>query len=100
MKNRTKQDVLQEFRTSELLHAARVVFSKRGFHDATIDEIARQAGVAKGTVYLYFKSKEAIYLGALRDGISTLIAEMRSKAEGDGTAEEKMRNLLAAKIGF
>jgi len=97
---RTKQDVLSEFRKSELLSAARSVFARRGFHEATIDDIAREAGVAKGTVYLYFDSKQQIYLEALRFGIESLVAEMRMKATASGTCADKLRGLVAAKIEF
>jgi AcrR family transcriptional regulator len=97
---KTKKDVLQEFRTSELLAAARTVFSRKGFHDATIDDIAHEAGVAKGTVYLYFKSKQDIYLDALRDGIENLIQEMRAVSATLDTAEAKLRKLIAVKLGF
>src|ERR1041385_2330758 len=97
---KTRKDVLQEFRTSELLAAARTVFSRKGFHDATIDDIAHEAGVAKGTVYLYFKSKHDIYIEALRDGIGNLISEMRREAEGPGTAEAKLRRVIAVKLAF
>jgi len=97
---RTKEDVLQEFRKSELLSAARTVFSRDGFHDATIDDIAREAGVAKGTVYLYFKSKQEIYLAALRDGVELLNEEMRAEAAIPGAAADRLRRLLTAKITF
>ena len=97
---RTKKDVLQEFRTSELLSAARSVFSRKGFHNATIDDIAQEAGVAKGTVYLYFKSKQDIYLGALRDGIQTLLQEMRAETDVDGAAEAKLRKIIAVKLAY
>src|SRR5215470_8790375 len=97
---RTKKDVLQEFRTSELLSAARSVFSRKGFHNATIDDIAQEAGVAKGTVYLYFKSKQDIYLEALRDGIQTLLQEMRAETDADGAAESKLRKLIAVKLAY
>ena len=97
---RTKKDVLQEFRKSELLSAARTVFSRDGFHDATIDDIAREAGVAKGTVYLYFKSKQEIYLAALRDGVELLNEEMRAEAAVPGPAADRLRRLLTAKITF
>lgn len=100
IESRTKKDVLQEFRKSELLSAARTVFSEKGFHAATIDDIARVAGVAKGTVYLYFKSKNEIYLGALRDGIELLNQEMRNEASVPGTAADRLRRLLTAKIAF
>lgn len=97
---RSKKDVVQEFRKSEILSAARIVFSRKGFHDATIDDIAQEAGVAKGTVYLYFKSKQEIYVEALRDGVSQLIEDMRAEAALPGSAEERLRRVLAAKIAF
>src|SRR5258706_3438705 len=99
-RTKTRKDVLQEFRTSELLSAARRVFSRKGFHDATIDDIAHEAGVAKGTVYLYFKSKQDIYLDALRDGVETLIQEMLAAVTGPGAAEAKLRQLIAVKLAF
>src|SRR5215472_104292 len=97
---RTKKDVLQEFRKSELLSAARTVFSGRGFHDATIDDIAHDAGVAKGTVYLYFESKHEIYLAALRESVELLNEQMRAEAAVPGSASERLRRLLTAKIAF
>jgi AcrR family transcriptional regulator len=47
-------------RRQQLLQAARQVFSNNGYHDATVDDITRAAGVAKGTFYLYFAEKRAI----------------------------------------
>src|SRR5580765_2408580 len=98
--NRTKRQVVSEYRTSELLDAARTVFSRKGFHNATIDDIAHEAGVAKGTVYLYFKSKQDIYLEALRDGIQTLLQEMRAETAADDTAVAKLRKLIAVKLAY
>src|SRR5262245_47767167 len=97
---RTKKEVVQEFRKSELLRAARIVFSRKGFHDATIDDIAAEAGVAKGTVYLYFQSKNDIYLDALRDGIRMLNDQMRIQATAQGSVKDRLRNLIATKISF
>ena len=45
-----------------IMDAAMIVYSDEGFHVATMDAIAKQSGLGKGTVYLYFKSKEAIML--------------------------------------
>jgi len=97
---KTKKDIVQEFRKSELLDAARSVFSRKGFHDATIDDVAREAGVAKGTVYLYFESKQEIYLAALRDGIETLIQEMRAEAAKAGPADVRLKGLIGVKVAF
>jgi AcrR family transcriptional regulator len=46
-----------------LLRAAFAVVTEKGYFETTVDEVARRAGVAKGTVYLYFKDKPAIYIG-------------------------------------
>ena len=97
---RTKKDVLSEFRKSELLIAARAVFGKKGFHDASIEEIAEMAEVAKGTVYLYYKSKKDLYLEALRFGIESLVAELKARADTSGTFLETLRVLTHTKIVF
>jgi AcrR family transcriptional regulator len=80
---KSKQTVVSEFRCSEILEAASKVFGRRGFARATVDEIAEAAGVAKGTVYLYFPSKREIYLDVLRRGLVLL-------------TEETVRNVVAA----
>ena len=97
---KTKKEVLSEFRRNELLVAARAIFSKKGFHDATIDEIAEAAEVAKGTVYLYYKSKRDLYLEALRYGIESLNRELNLKAAEAGAFREKLRILTATKMDF
>jgi AcrR family transcriptional regulator len=97
---KTRKDVVSEFRRTELLTAARSVFSKKGFHDATIDDIAEIAEVAKGTVYLYYKSKREIYLEALRFGVESLNNELNLKAAGPGKCLEKLRILTSTKLEF
>ena len=97
---RTKKDVLSEFRRSELLIAARAVFGKKGFHDASIEEIAELAEVAKGTVYLYYKSKRDLYMEALRFGVESLNKELKARLGGPGTCLETLRVLTETKIQF
>ena len=97
---KTRKDVLSEFRRSELLTAARTIFSKKGFHDATIDDVAEAAKVAKGTVYLYYKSKKELYMEALRFGVESLNQELRSRADGPGSCLETLRILTETKILF
>lgn len=60
----TKKEVVTAFRTREILAAARQLMESRGLEAVTMEEIAGAAGVAKGTVYLYFPSKDEL-LGAL-----------------------------------
>jgi TetR/AcrR family transcriptional regulator len=52
----------KEQRRSDILDAAEKVFFKKGFEQATMDDVATQAELSKGTIYLYFKSKEELYI--------------------------------------
>ncbi len=65
-----KQDPIQEMvaaaRRTQILDAATVVFAKKGFHRATVKDIAQQAGVADGTIYTYFESKTDVLLHILQ----------------------------------
>ncbi len=97
---RTKKEVLSEFRRSELLTAARTIFGRKGFHDASIDQIAEMAEVAKGTVYLYYKSKKELYMEALRYGVESLNRELRARASQPGSCLETLRALTETKIVF
>ena len=97
---RTKKDVVTEFRTSEILEAARKIFAKKGFHDATVDDIANAAGVAKGTVYLYYRSKQEVYIAALKFGISQMYSALIEEVARYSTAEEKLKALIAAKLAY
>jgi len=97
---RTKKEVLTEFRTAELLAAARRVFAEKGFHDATVEDIAELAGVAKGTVYLYFPSKQAAYWAALEHDLVKLHEETRRKVEAAEGLEDKIRTFLGFKLRY
>jgi AcrR family transcriptional regulator len=97
---RTKKDVVTEFRTAGILEAARKVFASKGFNDATMDDIADAAGVAKGTVYLYYSSKRDVYFAALKFGIRQMYSMLVDKLEAASTTEDKFRTLIAAKLAY
>ena len=61
-----------EARPDEMLDAALAVFSEKGFAGTKVDEVARRAGVSKGTVYLYFPSKEALMEGIVRRAVAPI----------------------------
>src|SRR4030095_6053518 len=60
-------------RRTDILLAAEDVFAAKGYHNASIEEIARAAEYATGTVYLYFKDKEALYVELFEEKIRELI---------------------------
>jgi TetR/AcrR family transcriptional regulator len=65
-------------RPTQIIDAALDVFSEQGFAAAKLDEIARRAGVSKGTIYLYFTSKEDLFKAVVND---TIGAQLRSAAQ-------------------
>ncbi len=97
---RTKKDVVTEFRTVGILEAARKVFAMKGFNEATVDDIADAAGVAKGTVYLYYRSKRELYLAALKFGIQQMYAALDDQLKAESTTEGKLRALIAVKLAY
>ena len=97
---KTKREVVSEFRSAEILEAARKVFAKRGFDQTTVDGIAAAAGIAKGTLYLYFHSKREIYLGALKRDVLALHAETTSRVAACDTIEEKIRAFISTRVRY
>jgi len=98
--SKTRKEVIKEFRTAGLLEAARKVFGQKGFHDATVDEIAAAAGVAKGTVYLYYRSKQEVYWAALEHGITELHDQLQTCLAEEKLLENRIRAFIAIKIRY
>lgn len=98
--SKTKHDVLSEFRCAEILEAARRVFARKGFDQTTVDDIAAAAGVAKGTLYLYFRSKREIYFEALKEGVLALHAESDRRMASGATAAQKIRAFISTRVKY
>lgn len=65
-----------EIRPQQILEAAFRVFGTRGLHQATLDDVARAAGITKGTIYLYFPSKAALFSAMLKARVNDLLPPM------------------------
>ena len=85
----------KDARPAEIVAAALEVFVERGFAATKLDEVARRAGVTKGTVYLYFDGKEALFKALIRDTIVPALATgERLVAEHRGSAADLLRRLI------
>ncbi len=80
----------KEQRKEEILDAAQGIFFEKGFSIATVDEIAEAAELSKGTLYLYYKSKEDMYLGVLMRGMKKLYDELEQIVMSDDTTIQKL----------
>jgi AcrR family transcriptional regulator len=89
-------------RHQEILDAARQEFFERGFHRPTVDDVATRAEVSKGTIYLYFESKEGILAHLLIEGLDLLVKEMGAvcKPELSPAPERNLQDLANAYLGF
>ncbi|MGC9159169.1 MAG: TetR/AcrR family transcriptional regulator [Terracidiphilus sp.] len=95
---KSKQKLVSEFRRAAIIDAARTVFARRGFAQGIIDEIAREAGIAKGTVYLYFRSKSEIYKAVLDQDMKALIKGTLRRIDAAATLDEKIAAFILARI--
>jgi AcrR family transcriptional regulator len=85
-----KQDQ-QQIRREEILNAAKEVFSNTGFHQADVSEIAKIANIAKGTVYLYYPTKKALFLAVIELGLERLASEIKNKLQDINDPHEKIK---------
>lgn len=65
----------KEARPSELTAAALALFVEKGFAATRLEDVAQRAGVSKGTLYLYFDSKEALFKAVIQEGVVPVVAE-------------------------
>ncbi|MBZ9689723.1 TetR/AcrR family transcriptional regulator [Clostridium estertheticum] len=82
--NKTKRDIFQ---------SAVKVFSTNGYDGATMEEISTSAGVAKGTVYYHFKSKDEVFKYIITEGVSLLRQQIQNIIKGPGDYSYKLRQL-------
>ena len=91
----TRRQRRKEARPAELAAAALALFVEKGFAATRLDDVAARAGVSKGTLYLYFDSKEALFRAVIEESVLPLIDACELKVEALGADPERLlRELL------
>ncbi len=85
---------------TRILDAAVKVFARKGFHATRVSEVAKAAGVADGTIYLYFKSKEELLTSLFEDRVSHLLAYMKDELPTLPTAPARLRAVINMQLGL
>ncbi len=85
-----KRQRRKDARPAELIEAALQAFSETGFGGTKIEDIARRAGVAKGTVYRYFPTKDALFEAVVREHITPIFARLESSGDSSGDASSQL----------
>jgi len=83
-----------EDKKERILDAATVEIARHGYHQTTVAVIARRAGVADGTIYLYFKNKEEILVSLFERALGRFIAKGQEQLEGMTGAADKLRAIV------
>jgi TetR/AcrR family fatty acid metabolism transcriptional regulator len=83
-----------------ILKAAVKVFARNGFHATRVSEVAKAAGVADGTIYLYFKSKDELLVSLFEDRIGKLLAFMEHSLPKLPSAPERLRAVIDMQLGL
>ncbi|HEX7152089.1 MAG TPA: helix-turn-helix domain-containing protein [Thermoanaerobaculia bacterium] len=97
---KSKEEVVQEYRIQSIQEATMRVIARKGMAAATMQEIAEEAGVAKGTIYLYFRDRDELVEKTFERAITELISKVDGAMQMPGTFYEKLRAAFAAKIAF
>ncbi len=83
-----------------ILRGAVKVFAKKGFYASRVAEIARAAGVADGTIYLYFKNKDDVLTSLFEDRIARLLTLLREEVERTAGAQQRVRRIVEFQLGL
>ncbi len=96
MAGRKKSDATRQ----AIVKAAEEVFAHADFHEVLTDEIAARAGIGKGTLYRYFRSKEELYLAAIGEGLTELHATVTAVLQKNTPLPETIARLTRTLIGY
>lgn len=96
----TKKEVVTAFRTREILTAAREVMERHGVDAATMGEIAQAAGIAKGTIYLYFHSKEELIQALMSQVGENMHRDLKAIIDTSYSPRDKLPRVLAVLVDY
>lgn len=100
MANKSKEEVVEEFRIRSIQEAALRVIARRGLDAASMQEIADEAGIAKGTIYLYFQNQAELVERTFDAALGRLMERLDSALEKGQGFREHLRTLIHTQIEF
>ncbi len=96
----TKEALVEEFRRETILKAARHVMARRGLAGASMQAIADEAGLAKGTLYLYFKDRDELLEQAAGHVLDELLARVKGVLRPERPLRDGLRDLVRTNLEF
>jgi len=83
----------------QIVDAAVRVFARNGYYNSRVSDIAREAGIASGTIYLYFRTKDEILVTLFREKMAAWVDYVREQIRGEADVVAKVRRLVALHFG-
>lgn len=100
LSNLPKREANKIMSRYQILKASRQLFTKKGYNETMMKDIAEQAGVSKATVYNYFPNKESLLVGTIDDTVAMLREKLSSEECADMDAEEKLRVAIESLVSY
>jgi len=94
-----KSEELVKERRRQIFEASASVFASKGYHSATVSEIAREAGLGKGTIYEYVRSKKELLFLVIEEGHNMVFEQLDRIIDSGIDPEKKWREALRAQLG-
>ena len=99
-KKLARKKIIQAYTKKDILKAAIDIIATKGVQNLTMDRVAAEAGVAKGTLYKHFKNKKQIFEAAIQESIVPLLEELSSIFESDVAPDKRLENIVRIHLEF
>lgn len=100
MKAQSKEKIIEEFRIESIQEAAVRVIARKGLAGASMNEIAEEAGISKGTIYLYFQNQRDLIEKTVDRAFGALHEALAAALDGSGSYLDRLRKMIAVQFGF
>jgi AcrR family transcriptional regulator len=98
--SKSRKKLLTDFRREEIISAALKIFGNKGFAATRAEDIANQAGIGKGTIYLYFRSKEDIYVAAVQHAIDQINERIQVRLQVAEGIRQRIHVYVTVRLEF
>ena len=94
----SRRQILQDFRTRSLLESTRKIIAADGFDAVTMERVAREAGITKGGIYLYFRSKEQMILAAIEEIAADMVSAIERRVDPEAPPWEQLCEVVRGQL--
>ncbi len=94
----SRKQILQDFRTRSLLESTRKIIATHGFDAVTMERVAKEAGITKGGIYLYFRNKEQMIMAAIEEIVSEMVRAIEDRVDPKTSPWERLCQVVRAQM--